>query len=71
MADCAQCERLRRERDRLETAYQMALKTIRDNPNGDTRQVMLLRAMAQEAKIDLDAANTELWRHQDRHAVNT
>jgi hypothetical protein len=69
MGVCAQCERLRSERDRLETAYRMALKTIRDNPEGDTRQVMLLRAMAQEAKIDLDTANAQLWRHQDRHAT--
>jgi hypothetical protein len=53
----------------MELAHRMALNTIRDNPNGDTRQVMLLQAMAQEAKIDLDAANTQLWRHQERHAT--
>jgi hypothetical protein len=69
MAACAQCERLRRDRDRMELAHRMALNTIRDNPTGDNRQVMLLRAMAHEAKIDLDAANATLRRHQDGHTT--
>jgi len=38
----------------------MALNTLCDNLNGDIQQLILLRAMAQEAAIDLDAANTEL-----------
>ena len=67
--DCLMCERLRSEKDRMELAYSMALNTIRDNPGGDARQRMLLRAMAQLAKVDMDVARAELLRHQDSHAV--
>ena len=69
--NCLDCERMREERDRTELAYVFALNTIRDNPGGDNQQRMLLRAMAQEAKIDRDLAIAELLQHQDSHAVRT
>lgn len=53
----------------MELAYKMALNTVRDNPFGDDRQRMLLRAMTQLAKIDMDRARAELLQHEDSHAV--
>ena len=47
----------------------MALNTIRDNPGGDAQQRLLLRAMAREAKIDLEMAEAEMAWHQDKHPV--
>lgn len=67
--DCPVCERLRSESNRMELAYRLALNTIRDNPEGEAQQKMLLRAMAREAKIDMDLAIAEILNHEDSHAV--
>lgn len=67
--NCTECDRLLEGCERLQRAYAAALKIVMDNDDGDTQQRMLLTAMATEAKIDLDAATSELLKHQDRHAV--
>jgi hypothetical protein len=47
----------------------MARNTVRDNPGGDTHQRELLRAMAREAEIDLEIAESDMLWHQDMHAL--
>jgi hypothetical protein len=69
MSICSECERLRQERDRLELLHAMALKAITDNPEGDTEQHLLLRAMGREAKIELDVAQIKLELHRGTHAA--
>jgi len=67
--DCRQCERLNAEFDPLNRAYLAALKTFQDNADGDSRQYLLLMAMVNEAKIEMNLARVELLQHQDSHAL--
>jgi len=69
MSICSVCEHLRQERDRMELLHMMALKAITDNPEGDAQQHHLLRAMAREAKIELDVAQIKLELHRGTHAA--
>ena len=69
--DCSECARLHRERDLMGLAHRLALNTVRDNPGGEPRQRLLLRAMENEAKINLDLAIIRLKVHQGTHPLES
>ena len=66
---CAECQRLRTERELRRLDYNLAVSRARAAYPAGSEEYMSLRARANEAKIDLDLAETELMQHQDRHAV--
>lgn len=68
--DCAECQRLTIERERLQRAYETAhaaLNAIETSTDSD--EYTRLRAAVQEAKLDLDVASIQFSQHQDRHAT--
>jgi hypothetical protein len=67
--DCVECERLKAERERLIFLYVVALFNLRAAANGDTLPDMILKMVLDEAKVDLDRAQTDLMQHQRSHAV--
>ena len=67
--ECAECQRLQRERDRKKFAYTMAVKIIKNNPVGDAAKCRLLQKITLEKRIDLETAESDLAWHQDMHAL--
>ncbi len=67
---CAECECLLLRRDTLRRAYEGALAKLsvaRSSTSADA--YMKLRRATQEARIELNLAETELMQHQDQHAL--
>ena len=65
---CTQCERLRADHKRLEQTYRLAsLNMSAAATNTDQGQFMLLKTLADEARIDLELAESEMMQHRDRH----
>jgi hypothetical protein len=68
--DCPECERLRVERERWKRAYELAnLNLTAAATSADRGQFMILKTLADEAKLDLDLVDAEIAQHRDRHAV--
>ena len=67
--ECADCTRLIANRARRLHLHQLA--TFKLNiaaTTADQAHFMVLKTLADEAKFDLDAVDSEIVRHQDRHA---
>lgn len=69
--NCAECTRLRAEREAGQLKYTMAvsrMKTAAMNTSGHG-EYLNLSANARDAKTDLDRIDSELTRHQAGHAA--
>ena len=67
--DCAECERLSTERERLVFLYVVALFNLRAAADASATPDMVLKMVLDEAKLDLDRAQTELMQHQRSHTI--
>ena len=58
---CIECERLRVERELRKRAYQLAnLNLSAAATSADRGRFMILKTLADEAKVDLDRANADI-----------
>lgn len=68
--NCPDCVRLEAERARCVHALAVAISIMNAAASGDDGgEYLRLRAVANEARLDLNLVLTELMPHQDRHAV--
>lgn len=68
--DCAECDRLLAEYERLEQAYATAVNVL--NSSAETANVseyMRLRAAADEARLDSEVARLQLEQHKRVHSM--
>lgn len=66
--NCPECERLYAERDRRERALATATAIMNAAATSDdSAEYMRLRAVANEARLDLSLVEAEIARHPDRH----
>ncbi len=70
--DCAECERLRAERERRTRDYELAsLYLSAAATSTDSGRFMILKTLAEEARLDLDLVDTEIEQHRNRHTRTT
>jgi hypothetical protein len=68
--ECAECVRLRAEREYRQLAYTTAALRMRAvETQWDTTEYVQRRAEAMEADLDLKLIDAETAQHRDRHAV--
>jgi hypothetical protein len=66
--DCAECERLRVERELRKRACELAnLNLSAAATSADRGQFMILKTLADEAKVDLDLVDAEIMQHRTGH----
>jgi hypothetical protein len=66
--DCAECDRLRSECERLEQAYAAAINTLNSRVgNAPSFEYIELSTAVNEARIDSEIARTELEQHRLVH----
>jgi hypothetical protein len=67
-ARCAECARLIAERQEREQVYLAALGKL-TRATGGNREYMALRALVDDAEIDLDLVGAKISQHRHRHAL--
>jgi hypothetical protein len=66
--DCAECERLRVERERRKRIHELAnLNMNAAATSTDRGQFMILKTLADEAKVDLELVDAEIMQHRASH----
>lgn len=66
---CTECERLRKEQERLKQSHDAAILQLNAAaPGGNQGHFMTMKTLVEEAKVDLDAIDAEVARHQRTHA---
>jgi hypothetical protein len=67
--ECTECERLLAERERMKHPYDLAAAEVRTADGRGAGEYLIMKTLAEEAKVDLDLVETEMVRHQDSHAL--
>lgn len=67
---CPECERLSAERECLQRIFDLAVSNLKAADDLEKEPLLRLKAIADEAKVDLDRIDADIARHRGNHAAN-